>query len=216
MARRRGKRKNPPLITRKHASALAVSGPRTVLVVHDSGHITLTTPDAFLTGGAGRIALCRADLDEAGVRFIADSGGRLARGSGEILDPLLADVNAYLAATWTHARPPHVTHVLARAVLAPDGDYTAVVLDEDGAVTLATDDDLPGRGRVLLTRAELNAAGVQGFGSISGRIARGSAPLFTAFLADLNTRLAQEFAVPAPESLSDFLATLRPRERTPT
>lgn len=95
----------PPRLTRVQACALLLRPPaghaaRTVLVVTDDAAVTPMTPEAFLAAGTGRAALTRADLIDAGVRVVVGSGGRLAAGSAALLDALLADVNAHLAATW--------------------------------------------------------------------------------------------------------------------
>ncbi|MFI7049057.1 hypothetical protein [Streptosporangium sandarakinum] len=64
----------------------------------DDAVVTTASPDDFLAAGTGRALLARADLIDAGVRVVVDSGGRLAAGSAA-LDALLWHVNAHLAAT---------------------------------------------------------------------------------------------------------------------
>ncbi|MEU9837102.1 hypothetical protein AB0D67_36660 [Streptosporangium sp. NPDC048047] len=95
----------PPRVSRAQACALLLSPPagqpaRTVLVVTDDAMVTTASPEGFLAAGTGRAVLTRADLIDAGVRVVARSGGRLAAGSAALLDALLRDVNAHLAATW--------------------------------------------------------------------------------------------------------------------
>lgn len=85
-----------PRITRVHATALQTSRRAdAVLVAHDDGRIDITTPDAFMLGGDGRMVLSRRGLLEDGVR-LARGSGRLAPGCGPTLDDIVREANTYL------------------------------------------------------------------------------------------------------------------------
>ncbi|MFC7582348.1 hypothetical protein ACFQYP_64340 [Nonomuraea antimicrobica] len=46
----------------------------------DDGRLTYATPQAVLDGQAGRIVVTRAELLDAEIRVLPDTGGRLASG----------------------------------------------------------------------------------------------------------------------------------------
>ncbi|GHE32239.1 hypothetical protein GCM10017673_38860 [Streptosporangium violaceochromogenes] len=89
-------------VTRVHAAAilLAPHG-RTVLLLTQDGELLHTTPDDALrrTMYGGRVLLTKADLLDAGARIVPNSGGRLAPGSGPIVDAILDSLNAELRNT---------------------------------------------------------------------------------------------------------------------
>ncbi|GAA3821195.1 hypothetical protein GCM10022226_46840 [Sphaerisporangium flaviroseum] len=93
-------------------------------------------------------------------------------------------------------RPPHLTRTQACALLleAPGGrpPRTVLVVDGDGTVHTATPDAfwVGGRGRAVLTRAELVDAGVRVVPGSGGRLSAGSGPRLDGVLAELNAHLA--------------------------
>ncbi|MGV9779861.1 hypothetical protein [Streptosporangium sp. NPDC003464] len=59
-------------------------------MLHD-GRLSLLSPDAFISSDTGRMLLTLADLIEA--------AGRLAPGSGPLVDDIIAALNTRLAGT---------------------------------------------------------------------------------------------------------------------
>ncbi|WP_157115023.1 hypothetical protein [Nocardia niwae] len=84
-----------------HATAL-LSGRSTLLAVYDDGSFAFTTAEGLMAGGRGRMMLTREQLVESGVRL--DKGGRLARGSGPIVDEIISEANKYLTQAWNEAQ----------------------------------------------------------------------------------------------------------------
>ncbi|WP_194838605.1 hypothetical protein [Nocardia sp. XZ_19_369] len=92
-----------PRLTAVHVVALLLAGQKTpgraVLVVHGDGRVALSTAQAFLLGGSGRMMLTDTELAEVGVR-LASTGARLAPGSGAVVGALLEQANTYLRQVW--------------------------------------------------------------------------------------------------------------------
>ncbi|MBG0818334.1 hypothetical protein [Planomonospora sp. ID82291] len=103
-------RTRPPRITRTHACALLMfddtqlsAAHRSVLAVDIHGRVRPVVPDDVFTGDVRHVVLTRGELLDAGVRVVADAGGRLSPGSGPRLDAVLIGVNEHLSEIWNTA-----------------------------------------------------------------------------------------------------------------